>query len=619
MANKDKKNISRTRDSKFTRRSDDTRPTNVKGSQSRRKSISGTKTSTKSLAKETNEIVKKENIATAKKSRDNGSIHSNGVSVVSVAILLVVDIVIVVVVGLLCYLQSKNSTSLKGMLMWFGVFFIVGIIAHIILDITTNRKNSAADAKKGGTASTSHASMYLVVSMLMILSIGVVLLSIYNQNLKTDKIYNGVYVNEVNVAGLSYDEVLDIVKSSEQESLNNISLNLYVDDELNNITADQMGLYSNVDETVNVAYYYARTGGIFDRIDKVLRLRSEAANFTINYSTNSTYVDSIAQQIADSVYAQVVDAQHSFTPENEGANSPGAFTLVDEVVGRYISKDDIVATIQNSCQSMNFSDVYMHSVKTDPSVYASTIKESTVLLGTFTTNLEDDDNRTSNVDLASTTIEKVVMPGETFSFNETTGERTLAKGYKVAHAIANGTTLVDAVAGGVCQVASTLHAALLNTDIPIVERHNHSFKVGYMDVGMDATVDFFQVPSLNFMFYNNTGHPLYISSFVTYNEPDKDDVTTNNLTINIYGTVTDPNTMIVARVEVLESYAGVHKYEYTTKVPSGEKVYLRNKISGKKTSTYRDYYVDGVLVKSELLYEEDIYHSVNGLTLIGTG
>ncbi len=132
------------------------------------------------------------------------------------------------------------------------------------------------------------------------------------------------------------------------------------------------------------------------------------------------------------------------------------------------------------------------------------------------------------------TIEGIVEPGETFSFNEATGKRTVSSGYKVAHAIADGSELVDSVAGGVCQVASTLYSGLLDTDMEIVERYNHSFTVSYMPAGRDATVDY--DTNKDFKFTNNTGAPIYIASFVTDNPPDEYGVTLNTLTISVYGT-----------------------------------------------------------------------------------
>ena len=41
------------------------------------------------------------------------------------------------------------------------------------------------------------------------------------------------------------------------------------------------------------------------------------------------------------------------------------------------------------------------------------------------------------------------MPGETFSYNKTLGERTIAAGYKEAKIYSNG-QVVDGLGGGIC-------------------------------------------------------------------------------------------------------------------------------------------------------------------------
>ncbi len=128
---------------------------------------------------------------------------------------------------------------------------------------------------------------------------------------------------------------------------------------------------------------------------------------------------------------------------------------VNEQVGAVISKDDILNALTNNISTLEFSDLTFNTETVNPTVLLADIQGETTLIATFTTELEDDPDRTSNVDLASTTIEGIVEPGETFSFNDATGKRTVSAGYKVAHAIADGSELVDSVAGGVCQVAST--------------------------------------------------------------------------------------------------------------------------------------------------------------------
>ncbi|MDE5974359.1 MAG: VanW family protein, partial [Eubacterium sp.] len=68
-------------------------------------------------------------------------------------------------------------------------------------------------------------------------------------------------------------------------------------------------------------------------------------------------------------------------------------------------------------------------------------------------------NRTTNLRLAANAINgTIILPGETFSFNKTVGQRTYAKGYKDAPVFTgpDAKNVENGIGGGICQVASTM-------------------------------------------------------------------------------------------------------------------------------------------------------------------
>ena len=81
----------------------------------------------------------------------------------------------------------------------------------------------------------------------------------------------------------------------------------------------------------------------------------------------------------------------------------------------------------------------------------------------------------------------VIAPGEVFSFNKTVGPRTVERGFTFAPVIV-ADELEPGVGGGVCQVASTLHAAAVFGGFDVVQRRSHSRPSGYTPLGLDATV-----------------------------------------------------------------------------------------------------------------------------------
>ncbi|MBX3246833.1 MAG: VanW family protein [Myxococcales bacterium] len=97
-------------------------------------------------------------------------------------------------------------------------------------------------------------------------------------------------------------------------------------------------------------------------------------------------------------------------------------------------------------------------------------------------------DRAVNVELAAKLLDGATLaPHEVLSFNERVGERSAARGFRLAPELANG-ELRRGLGGGVCQVSSTLHVAALRAGLEIVEHRTHSVPAPYVDPGLDATV-----------------------------------------------------------------------------------------------------------------------------------
>ena len=120
-------------------------------------------------------------------------------------------------------------------------------------------------------------------------------------------------------------------------------------------------------------------------------------------------------------------------------------------------------------------------------------------------------NRSGNLKIAADKINgTVLMPGQEFSFNEVVGKRTIEDGYRNAKIYENG-QVVDGLAGGICQISSTLYNAVLLANLEITERRNHSFTTSYVPAGRDATVVY---GVQDFKFKNSRKYPIKIGASV---------------------------------------------------------------------------------------------------------
>ncbi|MDI9641086.1 VanW family protein [Kamptonema cortianum] len=144
------------------------------------------------------------------------------------------------------------------------------------------------------------------------------------------------------------------------------------------------------------------------------------------------------------------------------------------------------------------SDEMLKKITTVASTFSTTFKESQVA-------------RSSNLRVAVKQLNgKILMPGDSFSFNEALGKRTTAKGYKLAGVYVSGRHDFD-IGGGICQVSTTLYNAVLLAGLVADARSPHSLPVPYVPLGRDAAVSF---PAPDFKFTNRWKTPLAITGHV---------------------------------------------------------------------------------------------------------
>lgn len=147
----------------------------------------------------------------------------------------------------------------------------------------------------------------------------------------------------------------------------------------------------------------------------------------------------------------------------------------------------------------------------------------TELVSTFTTTHRCCEGRVANIHRAADTIDNVVvLPGETFSLNETLGPRTIEKGYVPAPAIGEDLGLVEDVGGGVSQVSTTLFNATYFGGYEDVTHEVHSIYLSRYPMGREATLNY---PSIDNEFRNDTDAGVLI----------KASYTNTSITISFYG------------------------------------------------------------------------------------
>jgi hypothetical protein len=167
-----------------------------------------------------------------------------------------------------------------------------------------------------------------------------------------------------------------------------------------------------------------------------------------------------------------------------------------------------------------------------------------------------------------------------------------------------GGQYVDAIAGGLCQVATTLFNAVWVSGLPVVSRANHSIYQPNYPTGRDAAVSY---PSLDFQFGNDTGH--YVLVWMTY--------TNDSLTCTLYGQ--DPGYRVVSKKgdwTILKKFKTIEKDDPS--LPTGTTKVQTKGMDAKKIQVERIVYdKDGKVLRDTVFNSR--YKEVDEVDLIGTG
>ena len=276
--------------------------------------------------------------------------------------------------------------------------------------------------------------------------------------------------------------------------------------------------------------------------------------------------DLTAQQLHDRLHGEMKNASYdaasgSIVPEQFGA-------------------DFDVAAAQTALDGAAPGEtVSVPAVIEEPEVTASDLKMLLFrdVLGEARTHVSGSAGRIGNVKLSAKLINGIVLnSGDTFSYNDSVGKRTEARGFKPAPAYVKGET-VDEVGGGIYQTSSTLYLACLLSNMEITERYAHRYVPAYIDWGMDATVSW---GGPDYKFTNNTLYPVKIVT----------EYSKGYLTIKLLGTNID-GIRVKMTNEVLSKTPWETVYqEDSTMVPGSPDVVKVTPYTGYKVKTYQTIY-----------------------------
>ena len=298
------------------------------------------------------------------------------------------------------------------------------------------------------------------------------------------------------------------------------------------------------------------------------------------------------EKIHEEIYKEVQDAYYTKDP----------FTIHPEVEGIDFNVEEAKKILQEDKEEYEIPLTI-----TKPKITTSQIGSEAFpdLLGTFSTRYDASlKNRSTNLMLACQKInDKVVLPGEIFSYNKTLGERTSAAGYKNAAVYENG-QVVDGIGGGICQISSTLYNAVLISNLDITERRNHMFVTSYTPAGRDATVVY---GITDFKFKNTRNYAIKIKASCL-----------NGIAkISIYGIKEENEYTVSFSTKTISTIPYTVKYIDDDTLAVGQEKIKQKGANGLITETYIIKSLNGKVVSTKLL-SKDTYNAMQKIILKGT-
>ena len=314
-----------------------------------------------------------------------------------------------------------------------------------------------------------------------------------------DTFFDGVYIEGVDVSGMTLDEA---VAHWENEIEPVYAARTVTLSDGTQIVSSHVGYESNYRQVLQTAFDLCRGGGLQQQFETLSGMGAG-----VDYTVSRTYctreaLEGIALGIALNTNYLPSDAEPiGFDAETQ------MFIFGDPTSGQTLDREALYSDIESAFEQGG-GEVELKYDYTEGEVPV----DGYGLIATYTTDASTSSSaRLHNIRLALSTINGTcVEPGEVFSFNGVVGERTKAAGYRPAPAYSRMETVME-YGGGICQVSSTLYAAVEKAGLEIVERHSHSLKVTYIPKGMDATVDW---GNKDFKFANNTSEAIYIVGYV---------------------------------------------------------------------------------------------------------
>ena len=318
------------------------------------------------------------------------------------------------------------------------------------------------------------------------------------------KAADGIYIEDVNVSGMTRDEVLQAFENK-LFSMASDPIVLHMGEKTDSIPAGKMGLTCTNPEIVNLAMLIGQKGNVLRRY-RASRYLNENGSIVLTMDLKFD-----EKEIRKALTGEQDHINIEPIPVKMVLNDDQTMTAVDKVDGLKMQIEESASRIREYLDNDWHGGpgaIELVSKVVPATGDVSQLADVKDLIGDGSTEYdESEEDRFHNIQLAAEIIDGTVLyPGEEFDFNKIVGETTEENGFVSAGSYENG-EIVESFGGGICQASTTLYRAVLEAELDVTERHPHSMTVKYVEPAFDAAI---AEDVKNFRFVNNKNAPIYI-------------------------------------------------------------------------------------------------------------
>lgn len=442
------------------------------------------------------------------------------------------------------------------------------------------------------------AKVALIVFAVLVISGMVSFITVVALMGKSDKIFPGVAFRGIQLGNMSKTEARSTLDEY-VNSLKDITVSVKLEGGAGEFKIADIGLQFDTVSLLDKAWSVGRNGNFVSQLQERKNVARNGREIPGEFSYDKNKLSSILDNLTKEVRLSPRDASIVIS-------SNDTVQILESKDGRGFDLENVFDQVKSVINGDSDPEIVINTVVLKPAQTTLDLANLRVNgeIARFTTAFDlTKTNRVFNIRVAAEALDgQMIKPGQVFSFNDVVGPRSQEAGYKLAPAILNN-EFIDSLGGGVCQVSTTLYNALLQADVEILQRSNHSLTVKYVPLGQDAAVAY---GGKDLRFKNNLPCAVIIKALVSG----------NRVTLKLFGDVSIKKTVHIVN-NIIKEYPFQIVYKNDATLAQGTQNVNQKGAKGYRVVSRKLVYQNNKLVGQKSL-SASYYAPLDQIVLVGT-